>query len=409
MSYTYLLGQGGESSAECYSDIPAYALSRLKNIQEKFCYKDSVMESCQDSLSGTTSEPLTVSPGKDMLISSVVDSLARIYRWQVKGLESQENGLDYGTKWRGLSVKYDRNTHLWRTHQCLFPEVLKSFCVILPKWGMMRDGELWERMTPGHLTRETESGLWPTPDANMNRETQAEWKPIRPSGQPAQYPLNQAVRDRPMWRTPAANELGVKAERLIPIEGGEPGGMNRHFDKETGRMAQIGLEQQVALRRTWPTPVASDGTTGAIIGKNDKFVELESGRLRKINQNGTAGSLGLARTIMFQENRTWNTPTSCEWKGRDPNSKQQGLTNDIGCTGGQLNPDWVEWLMGWPIGWTQLEPLKLDWRSWEIDPADIGEVPRTGQKIPNRANRLKAIGNGQVPAVAELAWTILTR
>jgi hypothetical protein len=25
--------------------------------------------------------------------------------------------------------------------------------------------------------------------------------------------------------------------------------------------------------------------------------------------------------------------------------------------GGQLNPEWVEWLMGWPIGHTALEPL----------------------------------------------------
>jgi len=29
-------------------------------------------------------------------------------------------------------------------------------------------------------------------------------------------------------------------------------------------------------------------------------------------------------------------------------------------TGGQLNPDWVEWLMGWPIGWTDLKPSGMD-------------------------------------------------
>ena len=28
--------------------------------------------------------------------------------------------------------------------------------------------------------------------------------------------------------------------------------------------------------------------------------------------------------------------------------------------GGPLNPDWVEWLMGWPIGWTDLKPLAMD-------------------------------------------------
>jgi hypothetical protein len=33
--------------------------------------------------------------------------------------------------------------------------------------------------------------------------------------------------------------------------------------------------------------------------------------------------------------------------------------------GGQLNPDWVEWLMGWPIGWTGLEPLATGrYRRW---------------------------------------------
>jgi hypothetical protein len=28
--------------------------------------------------------------------------------------------------------------------------------------------------------------------------------------------------------------------------------------------------------------------------------------------------------------------------------------------GGQLNPLWVEWLMGWPIGFTDLKPLEMD-------------------------------------------------
>jgi hypothetical protein len=33
--------------------------------------------------------------------------------------------------------------------------------------------------------------------------------------------------------------------------------------------------------------------------------------------------------------------------------------------GGQLNPSWVEWLMGWPIGWTDLRPLGMDrFRQW---------------------------------------------
>jgi hypothetical protein len=33
--------------------------------------------------------------------------------------------------------------------------------------------------------------------------------------------------------------------------------------------------------------------------------------------------------------------------------------------GGTLNPDWCEWFMGWPIGWTASEPLETDrFRQW---------------------------------------------
>jgi len=36
----------------------------------------------------------------------------------------------------------------------------------------------------------------------------------------------------------------------------------------------------------------------------------------------------------------------------------------MGC--GQLNPPWVEWLMGWPIGWTGLKPLEMDkFQEWQ--------------------------------------------
>jgi DNA (cytosine-5)-methyltransferase 1 len=34
--------------------------------------------------------------------------------------------------------------------------------------------------------------------------------------------------------------------------------------------------------------------------------------------------------------------------------------------GGPLNPSWVEWLMGWPSGWTDLKPLEMArFREWQ--------------------------------------------
>jgi len=61
--------------------------------------------------------------------------------------------------------------------------------------------------------------------------------------------------------------------------------------------------------------------------------------------------------------RNWATPTSHP-RTHSPRKVDHGvqLANQVG---GTLNPPWVEWLMGWPIGWTDLEPLEMDkFRLW---------------------------------------------
>ena len=85
--------------------------------------------------------------------------------------------------------------------------------------------------------------------------------------------------------------------------------------------------------------------------------------------------------------------------------------------GGSLNPDWVEWLMGWPLGFTSLEPMSRDvfdkWMQltkssdwWAEEPAN---VPRVNTGVKDRVQRLKAIGNGQVALCAATAWKLLTK
>ncbi|MEE8471111.1 MAG: hypothetical protein V3S51_07260 [Dehalococcoidia bacterium] len=79
-----------------------------------------------------------------------------------------------------------------------------------------------------------------------------------------------------------------------------------------------------------------------------------------------------------------------------------------GVVGGQLSPTWTEWLMNWPLNWTSLKPMsELDWRDWNNDPADTGEIPRVAKGVKERVNRLKALGNGQVPQCVVAAWEIL--
>ena len=85
---------------------------------------------------------------------------------------------------------------------------------------------------------------------------------------------------------------------------------------------------------------------------------------------GKQSGYGLATAV-----RTWPTPVASMSKGSSPASltRKSGAdrSNDrldhavMASDGGQLNPDWVEWLMGWPIGHTDLKPLATGrYREW---------------------------------------------
>lgn len=75
---------------------------------------------------------------------------------------------------------------------------------------------------------------------------------------------------------------------------------------------------------------------------------------------------------------------------------------------GQLNPDWEEWLMFWPIGWTDTETPnhRLCWLDPSIDPADFGDnpIPRITSRRDNRPARVMEIGNGQFPLTCVVAF-----
>jgi hypothetical protein len=49
-----------------------------------------------------------------------------------------------------------------------------------------------------------------------------------------------------------------------------------------------------------------------------------------------------------------NNPNDNHWKSN------LGEVVSAQVNGGHLNPTWVEWLMGWPLGWTDLKPLEMD-------------------------------------------------
>ena len=65
----------------------------------------------------------------------------------------------------------------------------------------------------------------------------------------------------------------------------------------------------------------------------------------------------IVKGYLQAEVKLMTTPNS-----RDGKDRRQGTDYDkiaekrklAGAVGGQLNPNWVEWLMGFPLGWTDL-------------------------------------------------------
>ena len=214
--------------------------------------------------------------------------------------------------------------------------------------------------------------------------------------------------------------------------------------REVEREAREGVasDSEFSSGTLWPSPVASDGSCGGIISPDDTYIQKESGLFRKINRNGTDGSVGLARMVKLwptpsardykdspgqksiatprpnegsilpvavyrEAAKLWPTPSANEDACGTPNGKMQkmlGNNPEVRKTSGQLNPDWVEQLMNFPEGWTNLEvDTPRPWQGW---PALLGqeqypfEFSRTTTGCKNRAKQLKAYGNSVVPAQA---------
>jgi len=85
--------------------------------------------------------------------------------------------------------------------------------------------------------------------------------------------------------------------------------------------------------RMWPTPQARDGDRRGAIA--ERFLNPE-------RSNDLPDAIAASRM--------WPTPDVGAAKGRG-----QASANGRGRLGGSLSPMWVEWLQGYPEGWTDLE------------------------------------------------------
>ena len=126
-------------------------------------------------------------------------------------------------------------------------------------------------------------------------------------------------------------------------------------------------EQQTLAQTTSATESGSLLPTPDTVNKDNKKVLF--------NKNAPSQS---GRSLATYA-RTWPTPRSCSAMAatltdqgqRFPNLETVMAHTDQATIGGKLNPTWVEWLMGWPLGWTDLKPLAMD-KSHSV-PQPLGE------------------------------------
>lgn len=195
------------------------------------------------------------------------------------------------------------------------------------------------------------SGRWPTA-TRMDGNSSGAAGYSTESGRHAGTTLTDAaVRG---WNTPRA---------AMASKGGNPDRKQPRGDLE-------------AQARSWATPNASDSFVGEIRSSEDA-------KERQLHRGYDNGSKRTSTGSLAKDVATWPTPRSSpnenrttkrapthgETHGRVLAGEAAGHHRPTTCPHGSeckpsLRPAFVEWLMGFPIGWTAFEPSATEWSRW---------------------------------------------
>jgi hypothetical protein len=289
-------------------------------IQQAYCAPDKMTVFSRLSRFGMTYKPLTESRGEELLTLYLAGFHAKTLVQQEKAQELTENEAECGEKWHGLLARFDPDTHLWRTAQCSLLEYLNESLQTLPQWGMTVGGELYLLPTLVQTTNEKEFGLWLTP----------------------------STVDIPT-RSTESMEKRLEYRKKIGRNGVGAGCLSEQVEW-SGKGQPIGY----ITKETWPTPTA--------------HMAKETNAPSEHRRN--------TPTLTAQVN--WPTPRtkgmcggSGAWAQLKANTTIEEARSMAAGNGGKLNPTWVEWLMGWPLEWTDLKPLVTD--KSHCAPQQLGE------------------------------------
>jgi len=395
MSWHYSQALVAAYSADTSLGGAPYAPLSGSPIPQAFLCSDRMTAFSRLSRFGMTFKPLTGNLGEDLLTWFLAGFPARTFLPLEKAQESTAPEAGCGSTWHGSLARFDRATSSWRTPQCSLLEGLDEFSETWPRWGMMRNGECSEQSMPAHLTSGTESGLLlPTPLASLG--TNGGPNARDSSGRPG---LQMAAM---MWPTPCANESGEKPEKLYSR-------MERYG--RTGSQVHMKLSTKVQM---WPTPTvcgnynqkgmsatSGDGLATAVKMWPTPTVDDSANVNPKPNR-----FFGLVAAV----NKTRFYPTPC---ANEDSYRLKGNSQQSNCLGamarrealkespeirGQLNPTWVEKLMGWPQNWTEVKPM-IDFQfiSWimgfcECEKTRTNEVMRVLRNSNGAQNFQRKVG-----------------
>lgn len=293
-----------ESNSPCPTTAPS-ATWRGKPLQPRSWPRAWRTAPWLRRLSGLTCSPSTAALGVESWISSLRASRANHTASPGSAAEPKTNGGSGPTSF-GSFVRFDPRTSSWKMSQGFLP-LAGSTPVSLtwPRSGSMRSGECFARPMLAPLTSGRGCSSWVTPTAGDAKES--------------------------------CNSTAT-----------------RHRTPPTGVHAGDTLTD---LIRKWPTPRGSDGKKGGP------------------NSRDSSGSLHMASAAV-----RWATPTARDWKdgacaeadvptngllGRQavrsslpgPTTPTDGVPTSSTAAPHQLNPAFVEALMGLPPGWTDFAPL----------------------------------------------------
>lgn len=380
-------------------------------------------------------------------LSLRADFHAKTFHAREKARGYAEREADFGRSTRVSFARFDPVSFSWKIPHFLFQEGWDEYSQTWPRYGMMVRGECyqlppWARdtgatvfgelsgdgiegegnarmfgtspcrnaprsdrfrrgvMNLGELVDEEnarQASAWPTPTVKGNgNRTEYGGK----SGDGLDTAVKRAGAPSATGPTPKAHDRFPTTEREKPRD-------NLNSAVERGKTKSHIYPNSASAR---PTPTVND-SHGVSQGQTPRDIlshAVEKGETKsKIyptvgikTMGGCSGSFAKLKELEEigrqtpEERRAMSSHLT---GGKDPDTANCGM----------LNPDWVEWLMGWPIGWTDIDDGgELLWLELDDDPAEW-EPPlmhRITRKKKHRVKRIETLGNGQVPLCAAVAF-----